>query len=105
MAKRGAPIGNKNAANKRPWQQALKNALAKYSDEQGDEKPNYHKGLRRVAHAVVRQALDGQKDAWMELGVRLEGKPGQTVTLEGNEDKPISIGTIERRIIHGKVDD
>lgn len=104
--KPGAPKGNRNGAKRRlPWQQALKRALTRYAEEQGDENPNYRKGLNRVAMAVVRQAAEGQKESWMELGIRLEGKPGTTVTLQGDEDNPLTVQTIERRIIHGKVDD
>ena len=97
----GAPKGNKNAAKKRlPWQQALKRSLTRYAAENGEESPNYRRGLDKIADQVVKDAVDGNKDAWQEIANRLEGKPGQTVTLEGNEDKPVAITAIERRILH-----
>ena len=88
----GAPKGNKNAAKKRlPWSQALKRSLTRLADKEGEDSPNYRKGLDRVADAVVKDAAAGNKDAWMELGNRLEGKPGQTVTLAGDPENPIGV--------------
>ena len=92
MAKSGAQPGNKNSAKKRlPWSQSLKRSLTRLAAENGEDSPNYRKGLDKVADAVVRDAVDGNKDAWMELGNRLEGKPGQTVELVGDADRPIPI--------------
>jgi hypothetical protein len=92
----GAPKGNKNAAKKRlPWSQALKRSLTRLAADNGEQSPNYRRGLDKVADAVVRDAADGNKDAWMELGNRLEGKPGQTVILQGDEDNPVRVnGTV-----------
>ncbi len=88
----GAPLGNKNGAKKRlPWSQALKRSLTRLAAKDGEDSPNYRKGLDKVADAVVRDAAKGNKDAWMELGNRLEGKPGQTVELVGDPDRPIPI--------------
>ena len=90
--KRGAQPGNKNSAKKRlPWSQALKRSLTRLAAKNGEDSPNYRRGLDKVADAVVKDAVDGNKDAWMELGNRLEGKPGQTVILEGNPDKPVGV--------------
>ena len=101
----GAPLGNKNGAKKRlPWQQALKRALTRLAADEGEKSPNYRRGLDRVAREVVRAAADGNKDAWMEIANRLEGKPGQTVTLLGDEDQPI-VQRIERHIIHDHAKD
>lgn len=86
----GAPLGNKNAAKKRlPWQQALKRALTRYAADNGEERPSYRKGLDRVAKQVVEDAIAGNKDAWQEIANRLEGKPGQTVVLEGSPTNPL----------------
>jgi hypothetical protein len=88
----GAPLGNKNAAKKRlPWQQALKRSLTRLSAKEGDEGPRYRKGLDRIADQVVKQALDGNKDAWMEIANRVEGKPGQSIEITGDPKKPIGI--------------
>lgn len=90
----GAPLGNKNSAKKRlPWQQALKRSLTRYASEHGEDSPNYRRGLDKVADQVVRQAIEGNKDAWQEIANRIEGKPGQTVELTGELSIPLS-GTV-----------
>ena len=92
----GAPLGNKNGAKKRlPWSQALKRSLTRLAHDNGKKSPNYRKGLDKVADAVVKDAAAGVKEAWQELGNRLEGKPGQTVILQGDEDNPLKVsGTV-----------
>lgn len=86
----GAPKGNKNAAKKRlPWQQALKRALTRLAADDGEAKPNYRRGLDRVAKSVVAQAADGNKDAWQEIANRIEGKPVQGHEIAGPGGKPI----------------
>ena len=101
----GAPFGNKNSAKKRlPWSQALKRSLTRLAAANGEDSPNYRRGLDKVADAVVADAAAGNKDAWMELGNRLEGKPGQTVILQGDEDKPL-VHRIERLILHDNATD
>lgn len=80
----GAPLGNKNGAKKRlPWSQALKRSLTRLAADNGEKSPNYRRGLDKVADAVVRDAAEGNKDAWMELGNRLEGKPSQAIEVSG----------------------
>lgn len=103
----GAPLGNKNGAKKRlPWQQALKRSLTRLAAKEGEEKPNFRRGLDRIADAVVRDAKEGNKDAWMEIANRIEGKPGQTVTLVGDEENPIhTVNRIERVILDGNTPD
>jgi len=79
----GAPKGNKNAAKKRlPWQQALKRALTRYADGEGEKRPNFRRGLDRVADAVVKAAVGNDTAAWKEIGDRLEGKPSQSIDLD-----------------------
>jgi len=97
MAERGAQPGNKNAAKKRlPWSQALKRALTKLAAEEGEDKPNYRRGLDRVARQVVKQASDGNKEAWQEIANRVEGKPSQAVEVSGPEGGPIDMSwTVE----------
>ena len=91
----GAPFGNKNSAKKRlPWSQALKRSLTRLAADNGEDSPNYRRGLDKVADAVVRDAALGDKDAWKELGNRLEGKPGQTIDITGEISIPLS-GTVK----------
>jgi len=88
----GAPKGNKNAAKKRlPWQQALKRSLTRLAEKEGEDSPNYRKGLDKVADQVVQQAAEGNKDAWQEIGLRMEGRPGQAIELSGPDRGPIPV--------------
>ena len=88
----GAPLGNKNGAKKRlPWQQALKRALTRLAADDSEDKPNYRRGLDRVAKQVVKQAADGNKEAWQEIANRIEGKPAQAHELSGPDGSPISV--------------
>ena len=78
----GAPIGNKNAAKAREWSDAIKWQLDNLElPESGIARGQ---ALRAIAKTVVLQALDGNKDAWQEIGNRLEGKPTQGVAIGGD---------------------
>lgn len=78
----GAPIGNQNAAKAKRWTAAIERALArKGSDAQAE--------LDRLAEEFIEAVRAGNSQAiggWKELGDRLEGKPAQAVTLQGDED-------------------
>lgn len=76
----GGQPGNKNAAKAKIWEQALKRALARAS------KASVDAGLDQIADKVVAQALAGDKDAWDEIAVRMDGKPAQAVTVAGDEE-------------------
>ncbi len=89
--KSGAQPGNKNASKRLPWQRALTRALTRLSDKEGDESPKYRLGLDRLADKVVAQAAEGNKDAWSEVANRLEGKPGQVITVAGDPDNPVAL--------------
>lgn len=78
----GAPIGNQNGKKAKRWSDALTRALAKAGEGQGLEA-----GLDRVAAQVVNAAIDGDKDAWKEIGDRLDGKPAQAI-IGGDSDDP-----------------
>ncbi len=67
---KGAPKGNSNAKKGSEWRNALRHALETYSSD------DVKKGtaLARIAKKVVESALEGDKDAWTELGNRLDGK-------------------------------
>lgn len=78
MNKGGAVKGNRNAAKGKDWHDAIRYALATYEDD-------YVKrgtALKEIAKTVVRLAIGGDKDAYQEVGNRLDGKPVQAV--EGN---------------------
>ena len=71
----GAPKRNRNAAHDKPWLNALQRAAAQY--ESGDIKAG--QVLRRIADRVVKDALNGDRAAQMEIANRLDGKPTETV--------------------------
>lgn len=88
MSKGGAPKGNKNASKGKEWADALRLALKTYRND--DIKRGH--ALRKVAEKVVTKALDGDKDAWQELGNRLDGKPTQAIEGTGeNGVIPVSV--------------
>lgn len=74
----GAPIGNQNARKQpRVWTDAINSALDK----------RHPKGRIAAMEELAGKLLDavsvGDLQAIKELGDRLEGKPGQQVTLDG----------------------
>lgn len=76
MAKKGAPLGNKNAVHARPWTDALRKELI---DPDG-------KRLRAIAARVCKMAEDGDIQAIREISDRLDGKPVQAIVAEHSGD-------------------
>lgn len=76
--KGGAPLGNDNAAKNKPWAEALRKALVQYQTK--DVKRG--EAIAKLAERVVTDALAGNKEAWQEIGNRLDGKPHQTIAAE-----------------------
>ena len=88
-----APLGNKNAAHKKPFEKSLLRALALH-------KEGFDNALTAIANQVVTKAMEGEKWAIEIIGDRLDGKPAQAIV--GDPDKPILIKTIENVIIDPK---
>lgn len=85
----GAPIGNQNAKNAKRWQQALRRALARASNESVD------KGLDLIADNVVKAAIAGEPWAITMVGDREDGKPA-TVIAGDDDFAPVrTVGRIE----------
>jgi hypothetical protein len=84
---KGAPTGNTNAANAKRWKNAIEYALEKYSSS----KVKQGQALRAIAHKLVENAIDGDKDAWMEIGNRLDGKVSQPIANEQGETFVVTI--------------
>lgn len=88
MAERGAPEGNENSAKGKDWTLAIKRALARRGE--GD----YRRGLDVLADRLIK-AAESDDNAYLRaieaVGDRMEGKPGQAVTLMGDQDAPIHI--------------
>lgn len=97
MATSGAQPGNQNARKAKLWEQALKRALARAAGSTVDA------GLDKIADKVVAQAMNGDKDAWDEIAVRIDGKPAQAI-IGGDEDDPAIqvLNKIERVIVRTK---
>jgi len=75
MAKRGAPLGNKNAVggNERLWDAAVRRAIAQDDANR----------LRAAAEMLLTLAANGEQWAIKELGDRLDGKAAQAVIMSG----------------------
>lgn len=72
----GAPTGNRNAAKAKRWEEALRRALSRVAA--GD----LAAGLDKIADKVVALAIDGNREAWQEIGNRLDGKPTEHVLVD-----------------------
>jgi len=70
----GAQPGNKNASKGKPWRDAIERALA-------HEHGNVQEGLRKIAAKVVAAASEGDREAWQEIGNRMDGKPHQSTDV------------------------
>jgi hypothetical protein len=81
----GAPVGNQSAAKAKEWEQALKRAMARKAD--GD----FRQTLDKIASEVIDKALAGEKDAWMEIGNRMDGKPAQAIVGGAEDDEPVKV--------------
>lgn len=74
----GAPIGNQNGRKAKIWEQAIKRALARKANSTVDN------GLDSLADKIVEAAASGDAWALKEIGDRLDGKPAQAVTVDGD---------------------
>jgi hypothetical protein len=86
--KRGAPLGNKNGSNGKPWTHALERALAQYTAKG----LKAGEAIRRIADGVVERAVAGDYVAIKELSERLDGKAVQP--LAGNIDTTVTVEVI-----------
>jgi hypothetical protein len=83
-----APIGNKNAAKSRLFEQALHRAIAQDSGER----------IRKAAENLLTRAAEGEIWATQMLADRLDGKPTQQV-IGGGEDGEFEFTKIVREIV------
>ena len=87
-----APIGNDNKTKNKPWAEAISRALARRAKGKIS-------GLNLVADQLVAAAINGDQWAIKEIGDRTDGKAAQSVTVVGEEGKPL-IHKIVREIVH-----
>lgn len=80
--KLGAQPGNQNAKKGKLFEQALKKALARRSNE------NCSAGLDIIADKLVASAINGEQWAIKEIGDRIDGKPAQSIYMGDEENNP-----------------
>ena len=73
-----APVGNQFAKKAKIWEQAIKRALARRANGTIDL------GLDKLADKLVDAAESGDQWALKEIGDRLDGKPAQSVQVDGD---------------------
>ena len=95
----GAPLGNQNAAKPKMWQAAINRALEKRSRVEGRE------ALDDLAEKLLALADQSDLGALKELGDRLDGKPGQALSVGGDPDGVPLITRVERVIVRGNATD
>ena len=89
MAQKGAQPGNKNAVKGTEWTEALRYALQHYEDK--DNATKRGQALRRIGKKVVELALNGDKDAYREIGDRFDGKSVAFINAEVDTDLTVNI--------------
>lgn len=87
----GAPLGNKNGAKSRMFEQALHRCIA-----QDDGKR-----IRKAAETLLDKASEGEIWAIQMLADRLDGKPSQQI-VGGGEGGEFEITKIVREIVDPK---
>lgn len=90
----GAPKGNRNAANAHRARKALEKALQKASGEEIRVGESF-KALIEIWEKQIEKAREGDNQSASMIMDRLDGKPGQAVTVAGDEEKPVIIKAIE----------
>jgi hypothetical protein len=85
-----APVGNNNATKNKYWSDALRKYITQNPQE-----------LEEAAKALFQKAKEGDVAAMREIGDRLEGKAAQSVTVSGDDEKPL-ITKVIREIVRPK---
>lgn len=98
MATSGGQPGNQNARRAKLWEQALKRALARASNETVDA------GLDKIADKVVAQAIEGNRFAIDEIAVRIDGKPPQPLIGGDDDDPPLRFQKVERALVRSNAE-
>ena len=83
--------GNQNAYKNKPWADALRRAMIRY--EGGKEN-----ALNLIADQTVKLAVSGKPWAIKEIGDRTDGKAAQSVTVAGDDEKPL-VHKIVREVV------
>ena len=93
--KRGGQPDNNNATKGRLWARAIDKALEQKS------KTDAFAEMIEIAKELLKKCKEGDLGAIKEFGDRIDGKPAQSVTLLGDEDKPL-VTKVIREIVDPK---
>ena len=96
----GAPKGNTNALGGFKARNALEMAIANKGENK--EVISSMQVLYDIWRVQVAKALDGDQAATNSIMDRLDGKPGQSVMLTGDDENPIAIREVQRIIVKPK---
>jgi len=96
VATSGAQPGNSNAVKGKAFLAALRKVMAEFGEGEGVDG-----GLRKLARKLATAALDdGEPWAMQEIMNRFDGKPAQSVVLNGDDEGgPVRIQTIEIKAV------
>lgn len=76
-------VGRSGPKQEKPWREMLMLAV---NEADGDKKK-----LRKIAEALVEQAMDGDVSAIKEIGDRIDGKPKQQIEHSGDAENPVAV--------------
>ncbi|MGH8235423.1 MAG: hypothetical protein ACREXP_00185 [Steroidobacteraceae bacterium] len=100
----GAPIGNRNAAKRGRFREALDKALKRYTNAHVEQNPalvvEAGEALDKIAMHMVHRAVYGDTEMAGEIADRLDGRPAQAI-IGGDDDDPALklVHRIERVIV------
>lgn len=81
----------------KPFRDALRMELAAIGED--------HKALRMIARSLIAAASEGKMDAIKEIGDRMDGKVAQAVIGGDEDDAPIRLESIIRKIVEPRTND
>ena len=94
MAESGGQPGNNNAGIGRTIRDAINYELAAIGRKIEGDDPAIKKGMRAIVGPQVKAALEGNIHAFKEIADRIDGKPAQSLTMDGELHIPHS-GTVK----------
>ena len=93
MSDRGGQPGNNNAGVGRTIRDAINYELAAIGRKIEGDDPAIKKGMRAIVGPQIQAALEGNISAFKEIADRIDGKPAQSLTMDGELHIPLS-GTV-----------
>ena len=100
----GAPVGNQNAAKGKRWTAAVERALVRKTtgEPAPEDVSELIRGLDAAADLFVAQLFDAKDLGYFkELGDRLDGKPGQSLDIGSDPDRPL-VSKVIRELVRPK---